>query len=171
MRVAIPVRRGRLMLVYGPLVVIWFMVASVRYWHVLSSPHPQDSEFTLQLIAIGIYVLGFLYFLWWVTWSFTGETIVILDPVELKIQHRVLGIDLSTKTFRNEQVARLIYVPPAKSPTNQSVIDPTSGKITFRSQNKTHSFAVGILELEASTLIEQMLLIYGFPGSYSAQTF
>jgi hypothetical protein len=165
-RVAIPVRRGRLMLFYGPLVIIWLIIASIRYWHVLSSPHAQDPEFTLQMIAIGIYVVGFLYFLWWITWSFTGETMVILNPIELKIQQRIIGIDISTKTFRNEEVARVIYVPPAKSPTNQSVIDPTSGKITFRAKNTTHAFAKGILEIEASVLIEQMLQIYGFPGSY-----
>jgi hypothetical protein len=165
-RVQIPVRPGALGVIYGSLIVAWLLIAALRNGIVLASPHAKGTEFTLQMIAMGIYIIGFLYFLWWLAWTFTGETVVFMDPKELKIQRRILGIDLVTRSFRTHQVDRMRYVPPSKKGANQFFYDPTSGTIQFRAQNATHSFGKGIVEGEANALIEQMLKIYAFPRSY-----
>src|SRR5271167_4876239 len=93
--VAIPARRGALTILYGPLVALWLIAAAVRYWNLLTSTHTDDLEFTLQMIAIGIYVLGFFFAVCWLIWTFTNETILSLDRSAMKIHRRVIGIDLS----------------------------------------------------------------------------
>ena len=34
-RIAIPVRRGPFVAIYAPLVTIWLVLATIRYWHLL----------------------------------------------------------------------------------------------------------------------------------------
>jgi len=150
------------------MIMIWLIAATIHYWHVLEAPHPNDAEFMLQMIAVGVYAIGFPFFLCWLAFTFTGDSMVSLNPTEMVIQRRVLGIDLVTRSFENTHVSQLIYVAPGKLTSNQSLVDPNSSKIQFLVDTRTHSFAKGIAEEEASALIEEMLKVYKFNGSYFA---
>src|SRR5579863_4265615 len=59
--VSIPVRRGASTVGYVLLVLIWITIASVHYWHLFTQPRLDSPEAMYQLIAIGIYVLGFFF--------------------------------------------------------------------------------------------------------------
>jgi hypothetical protein len=165
MLVTIPVRRGTTIVLYSPLVLIWVIIASVRYWNLLSTPHPDDSEFTLQMVAMAIYAVGLCFFVCWVTWIFTGETILTLVPAEMKIQRRVIGIELSTRSFPTNYLRDLKYVPPGGFWALSGYIDPNTSCIQFRSGDMIYSFANGITRPEANALTAKMLNVYPFPGS------
>jgi hypothetical protein len=165
-RFGIPVRRGPFGAIYGPLVVIWLILATVRYWHLLAGPHPEDTNFDLQMIAIGIYVLGAVYFLGWLSWTMTGETLVILSPPEIKIQVRVFGIELSSRTFQISQVNRLRFVPHRRLATQPSVLNPNSSWIRFDVNRKPQNFGKGVTEDEARAVIDKMLEICEYPRGW-----
>jgi len=167
-RVAIPRRRSAMSAFYVPLIVIWLAVASIRYWHLFETPHTPDVEFTLQIAAIGIYGVGFVIFACWLAVTFTGETVVSLDPDEMAIQNRVFGVEMATHRFPTREVNQLTYVAPGQRTPNGTLEGPKTSSIQFHAKNRTHSFAKGIGPLEASALIQQMLEIYKFPGSYYA---
>jgi hypothetical protein len=162
-RVAIPARAGAFALLYGPVVVIWLVLATIRYVFLLSSAHQEGMNFTLQMIAMGIYILGVFYFIGWLCWTFTGETILTLDPVEMNVQRRVLGIELDTRSFPCSQVDRLIYFRAGKSRKSQFFVEMDSGCIQFRADNRIYRFGSGILEAEANALVDLMQKILQFP--------
>jgi hypothetical protein len=162
--VAIPPRNGTLTILYGPLVGTSLLVAAIYYWRVLMAPHPEDTEYTLQLIAIGIYALGFSFAVCWLTWTFTNETVLILNPAEMKIHRRVLGIELATRSFPTRQIRNFRFVPPTKSWASQGADDPKTSRIQFQIGNIAHTFAEGISELESDTLFARMHSVYRFPG-------
>jgi hypothetical protein len=165
-RVAIPVRRGPFAAIYAPLVTICLVFATVRYWKLLAGPHAEDTNFTLQMVALGIYGLGFIYFVCWLAWTMTGDTLVTLIPPEVKIQKRVFGVELATRTFQTGQINRIRFVPPTRLATQKSVLNPNSSCIRFEANKKSERFAKGITEDEARALIDKMLLIYEFPRSW-----
>jgi hypothetical protein len=165
-RIAIPVRPGPFAGIYVPLIVIWLVLATIRYWHVLSEPRQETTEFILQIVAIGIYVVGFFLFLGWIAWTWTGETMVFLNPAEIKIERRVLGIDLAARTFPTNQVSRLKFIPPSRVATQQSTLNPNSTRIQYQADSRTLSFGKGVTEAEARALIDKMLEVYRFPGSW-----
>ncbi len=163
---SIPVRRGRLTAVYGPLVAVWLALATIHYWRLLAGPHPEDTNFTLQMVAIGIYAIGFIYFVCWLAWIKTGETLVTMHPPELTLQTRVLGIDLTSRTFQTHQINRIRFVPPGKARMQRSVIDPNSSCIRFDANNRIETFARGVTEGEARAMIDRMLETYQFPRNW-----
>jgi hypothetical protein len=166
LRIAIPVRRGPFLAIYAPLVVIWLGLATVRYWNLLAGPHPEDINFDLQMIAIGVYVVGFLYFVCWLAWTMSGETVVILNPPTVEIQNCVFGFPLSTRTFQASQIHRIRFIPHTRIATQRSIINPTSSCIRFEVNKRSESFAKGVTEYEARALIDRMLLMYEFPRSW-----
>jgi hypothetical protein len=170
-RVAIPTRRGTLTFFYGPLVVIWLIIASFYYWRVLEWPLAEASLTTAQLAAIGLYIFGFLFFIGWLAVTFSSDTMVSLDGAEMKIQRRVLGVEFSSRIFPTGQVSQLVYVPPGKLSTSKLDIDPNTTRIQFRTGDKTHSFAKGITQLEAGALILLMLQVYKFQDSVAPVVF
>src|SRR5271157_1734179 len=165
-RIAIPVRPGVSAFLYTLLVVIWLIYAAIHYSHLLLEPHPEDTEFTLQLIAIGVYAVGFCIFVCWMAVTFTGDTVLSLDVYDMKIQRRALGIELSSRSFQTNHVSEVLYVAPGMSP-RRSVFDPNTSKIQFRVGKRMHSFARGISDTEAYALIILMMKIYKFPNSYA----
>ncbi|HXR39106.1 MAG TPA: hypothetical protein VN776_08435 [Terracidiphilus sp.] len=162
----VPVRRWPFTSVYAPLVTIWLILATIRYWRLLSGPHPEDIDFVLQMISIGIYVVGFIYFVGWLIWNRTGETVVTLNPAEVRIQTRVFGVDLSSRTFQTGQIHRMRFIPPRRLLTRPSVVNPNSSCIRFEADKRSKSFARGVTEAEARALIDKMLLVYEFPRSW-----
>ncbi len=162
--IAIPGRRNAMVALYAPLVVIWLAFASIHYSHLLGPDRATGSEFTFQLIAIAIYAVGFCFFVCWLAWALTGDTIVTLDPDEIKIQRRVIGIDVSTLSFPTRDVSKLKYIAHTRSWGDQDVVDPRSSKIQFEAGGKVHTMAWGVTESEATAAIEQMYTISRFPG-------
>ncbi len=163
-RVAIPSRRGAMTGLYGPVVGVWLVAAAIRYWHLLEAPHTEGSEFTLQLIALGVYALGFCFAVCWLAWTFTNETLVILDKSELKIQRRAIGIDIVTSAFPNQDAAGFRFIAPTPSWASFGEIDPKTSSIQFQAGKTTRTFAAGITEEEAFALFDRMLRVYKFPG-------
>ncbi len=161
--VTIPIPRGMTVPLYGPLVIIWLVFASFHYWHLLATPHPDIAEFNLQLIALGLYALGASFFICWMIWIFTAENVLCLAPSELKIQRRVIGIDIAAARFPTHNIRNLKYIPPTKYWALSGYIDPKTSYIQFRAGSTKHSFARGVTELEARALIQRMHDVYDFP--------
>ena len=165
-RIAIPVRRGPFAAIYGPLIALWLILATIRYWNLLAGPHPEDTNFDLQQLAIGIYVVGFLYFVCWIAWTVTGKTIVTLNPPEVKIDTCVFGLAVISRTFHTSEINRIRFVPHKRLMTQRSVLDPNSSRIRFEANNRSENFAKGVTEDEARALIDKMLQVYEFPRSW-----
>jgi hypothetical protein len=151
---------------YTLLIIAWLIIASIHYSQLLLEPHQEDSDFTLQLIAIGIYAVGFCIFACWLAVTFTGDTVLSLDVYDMKIQRRALGIELSSSRFQTNHVSEVLYVAPGMSP-NRSIFGSNTSKIQFRVGKRMHSFARGITDTEAYALIILMMKIYKFPNSYA----
>jgi hypothetical protein len=167
-RAAIPVRRSALSTLYVPLVVFWLSAVVLHYWHLFTGTHSDIVEFRLQLIAIGLYFIGFGFFLCWLAFTYTGETVVLLDPEKLTIQRRVLGIELVTRCFPTDKVSQLVYVGTARLGRDRAFVNPNTSRLEFQMDDRKYSFARGIGQAEASALIEQMLDVYKFPECYYA---
>lgn len=165
MVVSIPVRRGASTAGYALLVLVWLAIASVHYWHLLASNPADNPDYSMELMAIGLYIFGFFLFLGWVAWTMTGESVLILDPAELKIQKRLLGIDVATRKFRTSDIRNIRFVRPRRFWAIRSDTDPSTSKIQFVTSKGFQSFAKGIAEAEANALIERMTEIYRFPRS------
>lgn len=163
--VSIPVRRGPSTAGYALLVIIWLTIASVHYWHLLSGSHVDSQQYTLELVAVTIYVFGFFFFLGWLAWTVTGETLVLLDHNELKIQKRVVGIEVATRTHRNSDIRNIRFVRPKQFWALRADTDPSTSKIQFVSTQGFQAFGKGIGETEAVALIERMMEVYPFPRS------
>jgi hypothetical protein len=165
-RIAVPVRRGPFAAIYGPLVAIWLVLATVRYWNLLAGPHVEDTNFSLQMTAIGIYAFGLFYFLCWLAWTMTGETVITLKPPEVRIARRVFGIDVSVRTFQTEEIYRMRFVPAKRMATQRSVVNPNSSYIHFEVNDRPRKFVKGVSKDEARALIDKMLQVYQFPRSW-----
>jgi len=163
--VSIPVRRGPTTAGYVVLVIIWLTIASVHYWHLFSSPSIDSPRLMLQVIAVGIYVIGFFIFLGWVAWTVTGETVLDLDSNQMRIQLRALGIDLSSRSFPTREVHSFNYVRPRQFWALRADTDPSTSRIRFTVKGKYHYFARGVSQSEAFALVERMVEIHRFPGS------
>jgi hypothetical protein len=163
--VSIPVRRGPSTAGYALLIVVWLTVASIHYWHLLSSNRLDSSQYKFEVVAVAIYVFGFFFFLGWLAWTVTGETHVILDASRLTVQKRALGIELSTQTHQNGDIRNIRFVRPKQFWALRADTDPSTSKIQFVTDHGFHSFGKGIGESEASVLIERMMEIYPFPKS------
>jgi hypothetical protein len=164
-QISIPVRRGASTIGYVGLVVVWLTIASIHYWHLFSQQRTDDPAAMYELIAVGIYVVGFFFFLGWMAWVVTGETLLLLDEGRMTIQQRVMGIDISTQSYNNHEVHSFTYVRPKPFWALRADTDPSSSRIRFSVAGKYHFFARGISESEAYALVERMVEIYRFPGS------
>lgn len=161
--IAIPVRRGALTHLYGPLVGIWLIFAAMHYRHLMTAPHLEDTQFTLQIVAGVIYVLGFFFAAGWLTWIFAKETVVLINAREMKIQLRVMGIELASRRFKTSKIRGLKFIPPIPSWGSQGHPDPRTSKIHFRIGDETHVLALGVSESEALALFATMQSVYRFP--------
>lgn len=162
--IEIPGQRNGMIAIYAPLVVIWLVFATIHYSHLLGPDRATGNEFTFQLVAIAIYAVGFCFFVCWLAWALTSDTVLTVDSDEMKIQRRVMGIDVTTRSFRTKEASKLRFVPPTQSLGDKSTVNPRSSKIQFLAGGKAHIIATGITETEASAVIEWMQSVYRFPG-------
>lgn len=162
--IEIPGRRNGMVALYSPLVVIWLVFATIHYSRLLGPDRATGSEFTFQLVAIAIYAVGFCFFVCWLAWALTSDTILTMDPDEMKIQHRVMGIDVTTRRFRTREASKLRYIPPTPSWSDKNSVNPRTSKVQFQAGGKAHTIASGITEPEAAAIIEWMQSVRRFPG-------
>src|SRR5580698_545519 len=99
-QISIPVRRGTSTAGYALLVLIWLTIASIHYWHLFTQPRLDSPDAIYQLMAVCLYVVGFIFFLGWLAWTSTGETLLSIDSNDMKIQHKAMGIELSSHSYR-----------------------------------------------------------------------
>jgi hypothetical protein len=151
----------------SPIVVVWAVIAAVHYSHVLAAPRPEDSEFTLQLIAVGIYIAGLCFFLGWLSWILTGETILTLGSDEMVVQRQIFGITMHTLRFSPNDIRCLRYTPPVESWPFKSYTDPSTSSVRFRVGNRSYRLAKGITEEEAFALILEMHKVYHFSQGFA----
>jgi hypothetical protein len=165
--VLIPARRSAITAFCSPIVVVWAVIAAVHYSHVLAAPRPEDSEFTLQLIAVGIYIAGLCFFIGWLSWILTGETILTLGSDEMKVQHRIFGIGMDTHKFIPSDIRNLRYTPPVESWPFRTYTDPSTSSIRFRVGHRSYRLAKGITEAEAFALLLEMHKVYHFSQGFA----
>jgi hypothetical protein len=161
--VHIPARRGSLFTLFGPLVGVWLMFSAGRYWFMLgSSPTPEDSKSALIWILVGGFGVSFCILLFWLAWALTSECMLTLDRTQMKIQHRILGIEMVTNNFATADAHNFRFIAPTGHLTSKGIIDPRTSKIQFKIGPKSHSFATGVTEREASALMDRMHDVYSF---------
>jgi len=164
MVVHIPSRRGSLFMLFGPVVGVWLMFAAARY-SVAVGPNtsPEDAESALIWLIVSGFGVSFCILLAWAAWAFTSESMLTLDETTIKIQNRVLGIDVMTKSFPIGDASNFRFIPPGGYSRSNRIADPRTSKIQFKVGPKIYAFAKGVTGLEASVLMDHMENIYKFP--------
>jgi hypothetical protein len=161
--ITIPTRRGAMTHLYGPLVGLWLIAVAFRYRSLLNSPHIHDTEFTIELITIGIYVVGLIFAVCWLVWIFTSETGVLINAREMKVQRLVVFIEVATRTFETPDVRGLKFIPPKTTWASMGHPDPRTSRIQFQARDRTHTLVFGVSQHEAAALFSAMQRVYRFP--------
>ena len=164
MVVHIPSRRGSLFMLFGPVVGVWLMFAAAHY-SVSVGPNatPEEIQSALTWLIVSGFGVTFCILLAWAAWAFTSESMLSMDQTTIKIQNRVLGIEIMTKTFPLIDAHNFRFIPPGGYSSGSKVVDPRTSKIQFKVGSKVYTFARGVTELEAFVLMERMHDFYKFP--------
>jgi hypothetical protein len=160
--VRIPARRGSAFLLFGPIIGIWMIIASINFEITAGANTPADQSNAL-LTQIGGMGVSVILLLAWLAWAFTSDTIMTLDEKQFNIERRVLGIELSTQGFPTADMHDIQYVPPGNFVFNKDKKDIRTSKIEFRAKEKIVAFAEGITLEEAQALLKQMGDFCKFP--------
>jgi hypothetical protein len=160
LRIEIPARWS-LQAIFAALVVgVAALGASELQWDIPSN----EARLAVGVFSIIIVAVGACVVTAWLCWSLTGRTIVTISQSELRLQHRILGIQWDTRRFPTSDIHNLRYLPPTEiwaAPRTDT--DPNTSKIQFQAKNKRIKFASGITEREACALFDRMQEIYKFP--------
>jgi hypothetical protein len=163
MVVHIPSRRGSLFMLFGPVIGVCLLLAAARY-SVAVGPEttPEETQSALIWLIVSGFGVSLCILLAWAAWAFTSESMLTLDQTTIKIQNRVLGIEVMTNSFPTAEAHAFRFIPPGGYSRSNSAADPRSSKIQFKVGSKTYVFAKGVTELEAFVLMERMQEIYKF---------
>jgi hypothetical protein len=153
-RVEIPARIDWWVLFY----VVWLAPWSVAGWRVSVDIFIKHDLSVFNLFWLPVWALGECFVAALIIWRLTGSTTVVLDPSQLDITRRSMGIQIDKRTFRCADVRNLRYIP-AGNRGRRSL----PSQIGFEANDKTRKFASGIEDIEAFALIDKMLEIYKFP--------
>ena len=164
MVVHIPSRRGSMFMLFGPVVGVWLLFTAARY-SASSGPNisPEEAQSALVWLIVSGFGVSFCILLAWAAWAFTSESMLTMDQTTIKIQNRVLGIEVMTKSFPLIDAHNFRFIPPGGYSSGNKVSDPRTSKIQFKVGSKVQTFARGITQLEAVALMERMQEIYKFP--------
>ena len=164
MVVHIPSRRGSMFMLFGPVIGVWLMFAAARF-SVQVGPNttPEDARSALAWLIVSGFGVSFCILLAWAAWAFTSESMLSMDQTNIKIQNRVLGIEIMTKTFPLVDAHAFRFIPPGGYASGSKVVDPRTSKIQFKVGPKQYTFARGVTELEAFVLMERMHDFYKVP--------
>lgn len=158
-RIVIPARRDWWIV---PFAMFWTTAAGVDWFYLLDAT-PNRGLSPLVWICIAIITAGGCVFVCFLLWGITGRTILAMDPFELKLERRVIGIEWDTRKFATYDVKNLRYIPPEYIWAFRTDTDPTTSKIEFQAKGKTIRFARGITEREACALFDRMMGVYKIP--------
>ena len=167
MAVRIPARRGSAFALFGPIIGIWLILASMQFAFAAGSAPPDDKSDLLWTLIGGIGV-SLIIALAWLAWAFTSDTVLTLDETKLKIQRRVLGIELVTHVFPTTDVHNFKFVLPTRFWASKGVTDIRTSKIEFQTRSRPMVFAEGVTQQEAEVLIEQLAEVFKFPEYLAA---
>ena len=162
-RFDIPARRGVMAIFYGPLIGVCLAIASLHYWVLMNAIVSDDARSALLRFGVDCFAVGVCVLACWLLWTLTATTILTIDPSQLRIQRRVIGVEWDTRTFATRDVRNLQYVPPTYIWALWTDTNPNTSKIHFKVKNKTCCIASGITEREACALIDRMMEVYKFP--------
>lgn len=163
MVVHIPSRRGSMFMLFGPVIGVWLLFAAARY-SVAVGPGttPEDAESALLWLIIAGFGVSLCILLAWAAWAFTSESMLTLDETTIKIQSRVLGIEVVTHSFPIADANVFRFIPPGGYSRSKSIADPRTSKVQFKVGPKVYTFARGVTAAEATVLMRRMHDIYSF---------
>jgi hypothetical protein len=162
--VKIPARRGSAFALFGPIMGVWLLFASYQFASMTFPNTVGEARDQVLWLVIDGFGVSLLILLFWAAWAFTSDTLVSLGETRMKIQHRVLGVELATRSFSTTEVHNFRFIPPSKFWLGKSgQMDVRTSKIQFQAGNKTHYFGEGVTQNEAQALIEQLLEVFKFP--------
>jgi hypothetical protein len=104
--------------------------------------------------------VGFFLGVLWFTMIFTIQHELTLNPTEMTIQTRTLGIGVRKRTVATSRLHCLRFEP---SGYGDLMSINNMSRIQIDRDCKTRNLAFGITEQEADTLIEKMMEVYKFP--------
>lgn len=156
-RVEIPTRKDWSAILAVSVIEVWALrglsIIPERFF-IYGQPNASQWAALLGFLSLGSLALI------WLLWSFVGKSRLDLDPVELKIVRRILGLSLDTRTFRTREVRNLRYLPHSEFRIFKGFIP---GVFCFEADGKTHRFGSGVTDIEAFALLNEMLEVYEFP--------
>jgi len=153
-RVEIPARKSWSILI----LVLWLILWCGAGWLFLYKTHNAQTYSHAQLFWLVVWSVVVLRTIAAVLWTLYGSTMLILDTNQLQIANRIMGLQLSVRSFANADVRGLRFVP---SIMRARTVRPSG--IWFLENNKLRQFAPAITETEALALIDKMLQVYKFP--------
>jgi hypothetical protein len=157
--VEIPARRDWWSIPLAILLCAW----SAGGWFYEANTALDDTQSVIMLITILGATVGAIFFVLRSIWAMTGQTVLILDTAELKIQRRAIGLDWYERHFAAQDAYNLRYIQPREIWAFRTDTDPSTSKVTIQSLRKTYTIAHGISEREACALIDRMMEVYVFP--------
>lgn len=162
--VHIPSRRGSMFLLFGPVIAVWLMFVAARFSYTVGpNTTPEDIQTAVIWFIVAGVGVSFIILLFWAAWAFTSESILTLDQTAIKIQHRILGIEVLMQTYPTADAHNFRFIPPGGYSTTRTVVDPRTSKIQFKAGTKSCTFAAGVTSMEALILMERMQEVYKFP--------
>src|ERR1035438_3608834 len=106
-RVEIPARLDWSVLFY----VVWLVLWSMGGWHVMIETFYRHDQSMFNLFWLMGWAFGECYVTAFTIWSLTGRTTLELDPCQLEITRRIVGIQIGKRTFSNTDVRNLRFIP------------------------------------------------------------
>jgi len=164
-RVEIPSLRGAIAGILGPLIGICLPAAWFLYWTRMETAPSSDNQLIVEWIGIGACAGAACALVFWLARILTAKTVLALDPTETKIERRVIGVTWNSRAFATCGISNLKYIPPPSIWGHRPDNDPATSEIQFQADHKTHRFAAGITQPEATALIGRMREVYNFPAS------
>lgn len=159
LRIEIPARWGWRAISVAVLLAGGALAASELEWTIPSD----EALFRLGVLSAVVVGVGVCFMVAWISWSFTGRTIVSVNQSEMKIQRKVLGFEWDIRRYATFEVRNLRYLPPTEIWAFRTDTDPNTSKIQFQAKNKTVQFAGGITEKEACAVFDRLETICKFP--------
>ncbi|MGA2171157.1 MAG: hypothetical protein ABSG62_23485 [Terracidiphilus sp.] len=153
-RVEIPSRRSRTILLRVLWLILWFGGG----WLALARTLDGRTVSHIPLIWLVGWGAGALLMTASLLWILTGSTTFILNSRELRITRQMMGMQLGMRTFADADVRNLRFVPAMIRGRSN-----LPSHISFEEKGRTRSFASALAETEAVALFDKMDQIYKFP--------
>ena len=153
-RVEIPARLNWTVAFFLVWLAGWTMAGRSVLAETLAKPNPP----AFNLLWLVGWAIGECFVTVSIIWSLSGRTSLEMDPGQLAITRRVMGIQISRRTFSTTDVRNLRYNPAGNRGRHSY-----QSQIKFEADKRTCSFGTGLEDAEAFALIDKMLEVHKFP--------